>query len=72
MSGICPYCNGLIPLAVSCPSCGTPMDDQGTLQEELGPYAPYEENTLIHSRPGCAHRVYCPNCRTAYYYSVWV
>jgi hypothetical protein len=48
------------------------MDDQGTLQEELGPYAPFEENTLIHSRPGCAHRVYCPNCRTAYYYSVWV
>ncbi len=70
MENICPYCNGLFPLTVPCPSCGTVMDDQGTLQEELGPYSPYVENIQIHSFPGCVHRVFCPHCQAALYYTV--
>ncbi|MDW7652107.1 MAG: hypothetical protein SCK29_07250 [Bacillota bacterium] len=67
---ICPYCNGLSPLEILCPACSTPMDDCGTLQEALGPYAPYEENSLVHARFDCVHQVFCPNCRIEYLLSV--
>ncbi len=59
---ICPYCNGLIILAVPCPSCAAVMTDNGTVQEELGPYSPYEENSLINQQDGCVHKLFCDKC----------
>ena len=67
---ICPYCNGLMPLELCCPACGSTMADCGTLQEALGPYAPYEENNLVHAQYGCAHQVFCHNCEIEYLFSV--
>ncbi len=67
---ICPYCNGLEPLNIVCPACGSLMKDTGTLQEILGPYSPYEENSLIHEQYGCTHQVYCENCAAEYFYTV--
>jgi hypothetical protein len=57
-------------LSVGCPSCGTLMQDVGTLQEELGPYSASEENSLAHSQYGCAHQLFCENCAASFYYTV--
>ncbi len=70
MNHICPYCNGLKVLEIICPSCGTVLDDCGTLQETLGPYAPYEESTLSNAQFDCAHQVYCQKCEIKYFYTL--
>jgi hypothetical protein len=71
VNSICPYCNGLFPLEICCPSCGSMMEDRGTLQEMLGPYAPYEENSLVHNQfGGCVHQVVCVECGTEYMLTV--
>lgn len=67
---ICPYCNGLASLEIHCPACGSLMEDSGTLQEMLGPYAPYEENSLVNAQFCCVHQVYCRNCDTEYLLSI--
>lgn len=67
---ICPYCNGLKAIELHCPACGTPMDDCGTLQEALGPYAPYEENSLVHAQFDCVHQLYCHICDVEYFYTI--
>ncbi len=67
---ICPYCNGLEVLTISCPACSSVMKDTGTLQEILGPYSPHEENSLIHAQYGCTHQVYCENCTDEYFYAI--
>ncbi|WP_040378881.1 hypothetical protein [Dethiobacter alkaliphilus] len=70
MKQICRYCNGLEALEICCPACDGQLQDCGTLQEALGPYAPYEENSMVHAQFDCAHQVYCPNCNIEYLYSV--
>lgn len=67
---ICPYCNGLKALEIACPSCNNIMRDAGTLQEALGPYSPYEENSLIHQQFGCVHRLFCDTCNSEYMFTV--
>jgi hypothetical protein len=67
---ICPYCNGLREIVLECPACGTMMSDCGTLQESLGPYAPYEENSLVHMQYDCTHQLFCSNCQIEYFYTV--
>ncbi|HZK25506.1 MAG TPA: hypothetical protein VFC74_09010 [Oscillospiraceae bacterium] len=59
---ICPYCNGLEELHFTCPACGGKMADYGALQNALGPYAPYEENSQLRGQDGCLHQLYCPEC----------
>ncbi|MBS3900464.1 MAG: hypothetical protein KGZ54_00385 [Dethiobacter sp.] len=70
MNHICPYCNGLKALEIQCPSCGTTLDDCGTLQEALGPYAPYEESALKHAHFDCVHQTYCQKCGIEYIYTL--
>ncbi|NLZ38632.1 MAG: hypothetical protein GX893_03380 [Firmicutes bacterium] len=67
---ICPYCNGLYELKISCPNCGSCLEDCGALQEMLGPYAPYEENSLLMGNDFCIHQLYCHQCQTILQYSV--
>ncbi|HAA38114.1 MAG TPA: hypothetical protein DCE00_04505 [Firmicutes bacterium] len=62
MEQICPYCNGLEELHLSCPACGGRMTDNGALQNILGPYAPYEENSQLRGQCGCIHQLFCPEC----------
>lgn len=38
------------------------MADYGALQNALGPYAPYEENSQLRGQDGCLHQLYCPEC----------
>lgn len=63
---ICPVCNGLITLEESCPDCKETLEDNGHLENLLGPYAPYEENeetkNLDEKRGNCLHKVVCPYC----------
>ena len=67
---ICPFCNGLYELKVSCPYCGSSMEDCGTLQEMLGPYSPYEENSLLMGNHSCIHQLYCHHCQAQLQFSV--
>lgn len=69
MTEICPLCNGLYNITVTCPSCGESLENAGTLQEMLGPYSPHEENNELHEAMGCVHQMYCPACRVQYSYS---
>ena len=70
MESICPHCNGFSDIKIHCPACSNLLSDHGTLQETLGPYAPYEENSASHNKYGCVHQVFCYNCQTEYFYTV--
>ncbi len=64
----CPVCNGLVDLNLNCPRCGEKMKDDGSLDNFLGPYSPYEEHNLLHmmiadeETAHCVHLVSCPKC----------
>jgi len=64
---ICPICNALIPLEVSCPNCGAPAEDEGRSSDWSGPYSPYEPELVAlesaASEAGsCQHSARCPEC----------
>ncbi|MGI6555410.1 MAG: hypothetical protein ACOX2P_08740 [Bacillota bacterium] len=71
MQRICPVCNGIVALAVSCPDCGKYMEDLGHVSDYFGPYSPYEENfwpasnsQVLRSVSGnCVHFLQCPQCQ---------
>jgi alkylhydroperoxidase/carboxymuconolactone decarboxylase family protein YurZ len=67
---ICPYCNGMEVLEMHCPACKQLLNDCGTLQEALGPYAPYEENSFVNGQFECIHQVFCSNCNVEYHFTV--
>lgn len=70
MATLCPICNGLTSLQASCEHCGSPIEDNGRLNDLYGPYSPYREidhlkltngySDLAHQQ--CIHVAYCPNC----------
>ncbi|RED57161.1 hypothetical protein DFP95_11175 [Cohnella lupini] len=66
---ICPICNALSPLEISCPDCGSAAEDEGRWSDWSGPYAPYEpaqlsaQGTLeIAIEVICQHAVRCIDC----------
>ena len=66
----CPVCNGLEQLQAVCPHCGAPADDEGRLNDYLGPYAPYRDLDDVSLTNGfndlaarqCIHVIYCQAC----------
>jgi hypothetical protein len=70
MSFMCPICNGLQSIAYPCPQCRTIMDDEGRIDDYLGPYSPYRSiddlkltNGFIDlSTRQCVHTLSCPRC----------
>ncbi|MFB5089175.1 hypothetical protein PGC35_18610 [Psychrobacillus sp. PGGUH221] len=45
---MCPLCNSLKELEVSCPECNTRLDDSGKVSDFLDPYGHYnDEETVI-------------------------
>lgn len=65
---ICPVCNALTSLEISCPKCGSAAEDEGRWSDWSGPYAPYEP-TLITTLESvatddsiCQHTVRCIHC----------
>lgn len=79
MESGCPICNGLLQLSESCPSCGTPMEDCGSIENYTDPYGPYEEQEAEHLHSTsktctgdnqCVHFLQCPNCDESLTYTV--
>jgi hypothetical protein len=65
MERICPLCNALDTVGRKCPYCGRRLEDGGALQNYLGPYSPYvEDSSVPDSMSGnyCIHLLYCPYC----------
>lgn len=71
MQLICPICNGLRDISLSCSECGALMEDQGHVSDYFGPYSPYEEDLWpqLTGEAGsyfshrCLHFFSCPRCR---------
>lgn len=67
---ICPVCNALSLLAVSCPHCGTASEDEGRWSDWSGPYSPYEMSSeaVLGSEADfvCKHAVRCPQCQLSF------
>lgn len=65
MEVVCPICNGLQSMVISCPSCHTLMADGGILEDYFGPYSPYSDNASNERGSmgeQCVHLLYCPQC----------
>lgn len=68
MPGVCPVCNGLTTLTSACAYCQAQMLDYGQQQNFLDPYAPFEEDELLHQSQTsvyegyCHHFAYCSRC----------
>ena len=62
METVCPLCNGLQIVTISCPLCGAVMQDGGTIESFSGPYAPYTDNEEEAGTAYCIHLLFCPSC----------
>ncbi|MDT3700441.1 MAG: hypothetical protein RO469_13595 [Thermincola sp.] len=66
----CPVCNGLTNIEKSCPQCGSPLKDNGMVENYYGPYSPYDdpeayEPQVLWPMPEtspCMHLCSCPRC----------
>lgn len=56
---ICPACNGLYPLTLSCPFCGQLLTDTGAVRNYLDAYSPYND---VKRSETCCHLFFCANC----------
>lgn len=67
MEMLCPLCNGLETIELTCTTCRVKMEDGGAISGYMDPYAPYMEIT---NDRYCVHLLYCPVC---YYdfHSIW-
>lgn len=64
---VCPLCNGLYEVNLTCPACGAGMRDAGFLEGFLGPYSPYLDESILDQTDGvaadeCCHLFACPVC----------
>lgn len=64
---VCPLCNGLFALTLTCPSCGQTMEDGGFMENYFGPYSPYLDETILDQVDGvpgdkCLHLFHCKHC----------
>lgn len=67
---ICPLCNALGSVQISCPACGSVAEDEGRWNDWTGPYSPYEPYLLqsvahqAEMEPTvCAHAIHCASCQ---------
>lgn len=70
---ICPVCNGLTTLPLTCKNCGRQMVDQGRIMDYYDDYSPYMEIDLMKMEDGypdscsghkCPHLYRCESCQT--------
>ncbi|MCM3489443.1 hypothetical protein M3689_09035 [Alkalihalophilus marmarensis] len=77
---MCPACNGLTTLHISCEYCGNNVTIYGRTSDYQDDYSAYEEYDVTSAQSiqspsaqteseGCTHYVGCENCRTTYTYS---
>ncbi|WP_152619396.1 hypothetical protein [Cohnella kolymensis] len=65
---ICPVCNALSLLEVSCAICGSAAEDEGRWSDWVGPYSPYEPTLpgtvtmVVDNDTVCRHAARCVQC----------
>lgn len=68
---MCPLCNSLKELHISCPKCNTRLDDSGKVSDYLDPYGHYNDEETAKMGDGylntaknriCPHLMVCNNC----------
>jgi hypothetical protein len=68
---ICPLCNQLSSITISCPTCHEGMDDQGRVMDYYDDYSAYSEIEDMKLEDGyadnnkrhqCVHYFYCSKC----------
>lgn len=71
MMSVCPLCNGLSSLSLTCPNCHHQLDDQGKLTDYFDDYSSYLDMNITKMVDGdsvslqedrCVHYFYCPQC----------
>ena len=70
MNYLCPVCNGLLLLQLTCPKCTCILEDMGKIDDYDGPYSPYRPSDDLKLTNGfrdlqfhlCCHYVYCSSC----------
>lgn len=72
---ICPLCNGLRQVFLSCPNCGGELEDLGMLEYYFEPYSPYLDEEILDQADGvspdeCIHLFNCPLCGYERHYIV--
>lgn len=69
---ICPVCNGIEVVSMTCELCNSVMDDKGRLMDYFDDYSAYLEIDGMKLFDGikddaknqqCPHVFYCPNCQ---------
>jgi hypothetical protein len=68
---VCPLCNGLRAIKITCDHCGNEMYDRGKIMDYYDDYSPYMEIDLLKMEDGypdtysqhqCPHLYSCLNC----------
>lgn len=68
---ICPLCNGLRVIHITCETCGIQMIENGRVMDYYDDYSPYMDIDLMKLEDGykdsyrnhkCPHFFRCPNC----------
>ena len=68
---MCPLCNGLNTVSITCDTCKNNLDDQGRLMDYFDDYSAYLEIDGMKLFDGiendaknnqCPHVFYCPQC----------
>jgi hypothetical protein len=65
MGYICPVCNGYGTVEVRCTKCHESMENKGTVMDYVGPYAPYENDSILLASEfdrTCLHLFTCSKC----------
>ncbi len=68
---VCPLCNGLMQVTLTCPRCKGTLSDTGALTNYFDPYSPYLDDTILNQNDGvgsneCLHLFTCPKCHHDY------
>lgn len=68
---VCPLCNGLIQVTLTCPRCNATLLDTGALTNYFDPYSPYLDENILNQNDGvskneCVHLFTCPQCHHDY------
>lgn len=68
---ICPLCNGLESITMTCPQCGNMLEDYGPVSYLVYSYSPYylsleemkrDDGWIDQITDQCPHQFFCPNC----------
>ncbi len=67
MDLVCPLCNGIKNMNISCPVCSAKLKDNGPIVNYLDDYSPYLSNDITQLVDGalhdqCVHLFSCEKC----------